>query len=276
MSGEQVKAHQRLAWGLDVDAYVRHAVPELWPIAERVIEIANPAWNASALDLGCGPGTATLPLARRVGPGGSVVGVDLTAPMVAWAERQAAREGVTNVRFLVGDAESRDELPDAGFDVAVSNFAIIFAPDPARMVAEVARVVKPGGTLAFSAWRHVGPMAESSALTRSISPPPPEGAGDPYDWGEPGIAEQRLAPFFDDVAITPASAPCDYATVELAWQRMKEGRPAFALAYGRLPMDEKAAVEARAREFLRKHVEPDGHVRYVQEAWIVRGVRRGS
>jgi len=276
MNGEQVKARQRLAWGLDVDAYVRYAAPELSPIAEQMIELANPAWNASALDVGCGPGTATLPLARRVGPGGSVTGVDLTAPMVAWAERHAAKEGVTNVRFLVADAEDLGELPDASFDVVISNFAAIFAPDPARVVAEVARVVKPGGTFALSAWRPDGAMAELRALTASISPPLPEGAANPQEWGDPDVATQRFAPFFDDVAITPTGASCDYATVDLAWLRMKDGRPPFALAFGRLPMDQKAEVEASAREILRKYVQPDKHVRYVQDAILVRGVRRGA
>lgn len=276
MNSEQVKARQRLAWGLDVDAYVRHAGPELSPVAERLIELANPAWNATALDVGCGPGTATLPLARRVGPGGSVTGVDLTAPMVAWAERHAAKEGVTNVRFLVADAEDLGELPAAGFDVAVSNFAVIFAPDPVRMVAEVARVVKPGGVFALSAWKPDGAMDELRELTASISPPLPDGAANPQEWGDPGIATQRFAPWFDDIAITPAGAPCDYASVDLAWQRMRDGRPPFALAFGRLPMEQKVDVEARAREILRKYADADGHVRYTQDAILVRGVRRAG
>ena len=276
MSSEQVKARQRLAWGLDVDAYVRYAGPELSPVAERLIELANPAWNATALDVGCGPGTATLPLARRVGPGGSVTGVDLTAPMVAWAERHAAKEGVTNVRFLVADAEDLGELPEAGFDVAVSNFAVIFAPDPVRVVAEVARVVKPGGVFALSAWQPEGAMAELRVLTASISPPLPDGAANPQEWGDAGIATQRFAPSFDDISITPAGALCDYASVDLAWQRMRDGRPPFALAFGRLPMEQKVDVEARAREILRKYADPDGHVRYTQDAILVRGVRRAS
>ena len=276
MSSEQVKARQRLAWGLDVEAYVRHTAPELAPLAEQLVEVADPAWGAAALDVGCGPGTATFPLARRVGPGGSVMGVDLTAPMIAWAERAASKDGVTNARFAVADAEDLGELPDGSFDVVISNFGVIFAPEPARMVAEVARVLKPGGTFAFTVWLPIGIVPELWALTATISPPPPEGVSTPDEWGQDGIPEQRLAPFFDDFTRTPVEAPCEYASVDLAWQRMKEGRPPFMLAYGRLPMEQKAEVEARARALYRKYQQADGHVRFVREAAILRGVKRGT
>ena len=274
MSGEQVKARHRLAWGLDVDAYARLTAPELAPVAEKLVAIADPAWGASALDVGCGPGTATLPLARRVGPGGPVVGVDLTAPMIAWAERAATKEGLTNARFLVADVEDLGELADATFDTAISNFGVIFAPDPPRALSEIARVLKPGGVFAFSVWLPIGAVAETWEITASISPPAPEGVADPHQWGEEGVAEQRVAPHFRDVTVTRVQAACEYASVDVAWQRTKEGRPPFALAYGRLPMDEKLAVEARLRELYRKYTQPDGRVSYVREAAIVRGVRR--
>jgi SAM-dependent methyltransferase len=215
-----------------------------------------------------------LPLARRVGPGGSVVGLDLTAPMVAWAERAAAKDGISNLRFVVGDAEDLGEFKDATFDLVISNFGVIFAPDPARAVAEMARVLKPGGRCAFSVWLPRGAVEETWALTASITPPQPEGIPSPHEWGDDGVAERRLAAHFDAVTRTEVQAQCDYATVDIAWQRTKEGRPPFALAYGRLPMEEKLAVEARARELYRKYTQPDGRVRYVREAAIVRGVRR--
>jgi len=275
MSLEQVKARHRLAWGLDVESYVRHTASEIGPVGERLVEVADPAWNAAVIDLGCGPGTASFPAARRVGPGGRVVGIDLAPAMVAWAERSATAQGLTQALFAVGDAEDLSEVPDGEFDVAISNFGVIFAPDATRMVGEAARVLRPGGAFALSVWIPVGAVAEMLEVLASISPSPEPGAATSESWGEPGVAEERLSAGFEHIARTAVEVSCDYPSVDVAWQRMREGRPPFALAYGRLPADQKADVEARCREMFRRHAVPDGHVRYVREAAILRGVRRG-
>jgi SAM-dependent methyltransferase len=248
MSFEQVKARHRLAWGLDVDSYVRHTSGELLPVAERLVEIADPAWDGSVIDLGCGPGTASFPAARRVGPGGRVLGIDLAAPMVAWAERSAASQGLAQAQFAVGDVEELTDVADASFQRAISNFGAIFAPRPERMVEEAARVLAPGGTFTLSVWIPVGMVADSIALLASISPPPQVGAATSESWGMPGVAEERLAAAFDDVRVQPIEVPCSYSSVDEAWNRMREGRPPFALAYGRLPLDQKKEVEEKARD----------------------------
>ncbi len=275
MSMEQVKARHRLAWGLDVESYVRHTSSELAPVAERLVGVADPQWGAAVLDIGCGPGTATFPAARRVGPGGRVHGVDLASAMVAWAERSAQTQGVTQVSFAVGDAEDLGDIADASFDAAISNFGVIFAPDAARVVSEAARVLKPGGVFAMSVWVPVGMVAETFALLSSITPPPPPGASTSESWGEPGVAEERLGVDFDSGSRTEIQVPCDYPSVDVAWQRMRDGRPPFALAFGRMPADQKADVEEQARAMFRQRAGEDGHVRYVREAAILRGIKRG-
>jgi SAM-dependent methyltransferase len=274
MSLEQVKARHRLAWGLDVESYVRHTASEIGPVAERLIEVADPAWNAAVIDLGCGPGTASFPAARRVGPGGRVVGIDLAPAMVAWAERSATAQGLTQALFAVGDAEDLSEVPDGEFDVAISNFGVIFAPDATRMVGEAARVLKPGGAFAMSVWVPVGIVAQTFAVLSSVTPPPPEGASTPESWGEPGMAEARLSQHFDGITRVEVPVPCEYPSVDIAWQRMRDGRPPFALAYGRMPADQKLEVEARVRELFRGYAGEDGRVKYVREAAITRGVKR--
>jgi SAM-dependent methyltransferase len=274
MSFEQVKARHRLAWGLDVDSYVRHTSSELGPVAERLVEVADPAWNGSVIDVGCGPGTATFPAAKRVGPGGRVLGVDLAAPMVAWAERSAATQGLTHVTFMVGDAEDLGDVPDGSFERAISNFGAIFAPRPERMVEEVARVLAPGGTFTMSVWIPVGMVLEAIELLASIAPPPPEGVPTSESWGQPGVAEERLSAAFDDVSVMPLEVPCSYSSVDEAWTRTREGRPPFALAFGRLPLDQKQEVEARARAMYRQHADENGRVSFVRQAAIVQGVKR--
>jgi SAM-dependent methyltransferase len=190
---EAVKARHRLTWGLDVDAYVKHTASEIGPVAERIVQIADPPWNGSVLDLGCGPGTATLPAAKRVGPGGRVVGIDLAPPMVAWAERAAEKLTITNATFQVGDAEDLSGFADGSFDRVISNFGVIFAPSPERAVAEAARVLVPGGSFVMSVWIPVGIVKETFDIMSSIAPPPTPGIFPPESWGERGEVDHRNA-----------------------------------------------------------------------------------
>lgn len=87
--------------------------------------------------------------ARRVAPGGRAIGLDMTEEMLTLARRNAAEAGVQNVEFLQGYLEDVP-LPDASVDVAISNCVINLAADKHVVLAEAARVIRPGGRLAFS------------------------------------------------------------------------------------------------------------------------------
>jgi LmbE family N-acetylglucosaminyl deacetylase/SAM-dependent methyltransferase len=100
------------------------------------------------LDVGCGLGDAALALSVDLGDGGEVVGIDGSEVMLAEARRRAA--GTTcSVRFTVGDAGALDE-PDASFDAVRSERMLQWVPDPARAVAEMARVLRPGGRVCLT------------------------------------------------------------------------------------------------------------------------------
>ena len=103
----------------------------------------------TVLDLGSGAGADVLISARRVGPGGEAIGLDMTPEMLALARRNAAAAGVANARFLEGEIE-RIPLPDASVDVVISNCVINLSADKPRVLGEVARVLRPGGRLAVS------------------------------------------------------------------------------------------------------------------------------
>ncbi len=100
----------------------------------------------TVLDLGCGPGMDSLLAARRVGPAGKVVGVDLCPEMIDKARRNAALLGLANVTFVQGQIEKLP-LPDASVDVVISNGVFNLCPDKPAVLAEVARVIRPGGRL---------------------------------------------------------------------------------------------------------------------------------
>ena len=101
------------------------------------------------LDLGSGAGGDVLISARRVAPGGRAIGLDMTPEMLDLARRNAADAGVDNVEFVEGYLEDIP-LPDASVDVVISNCVINLAADKNVVLAEAARVLRPGGRLAIS------------------------------------------------------------------------------------------------------------------------------
>jgi ubiquinone/menaquinone biosynthesis C-methylase UbiE len=105
----------------------------------------------AVLDLCCGAGASAIPAARAVGPAGHVVGVDVAGPLLEMARAKAAREGLANIEFRQGDA-TRIGLSGGSFDAVVCVFGVFFAPDMAAFVAEMWRLVRPGGVLAVTTW----------------------------------------------------------------------------------------------------------------------------
>ena len=106
--------------------------------------IASLREGETVLDLGAGGGFDCFLAARRVGPTGKVIGVDMTPDMVALARSNARKIEATNVEFRLGEIEHLP-LADASVDVVMSNCVINLSPDKARVFAEAFRVLRPGG-----------------------------------------------------------------------------------------------------------------------------------
>ncbi len=112
-------------------------------------QMADLAPGDTVLDLGSGGGLDVILSAKRVGPTGRAYGVDFLPEMLELANANAAEAGVDNVEFLEGMIEEVP-LPDGIVDVVISNCVINLAPDKSPVMAEIARVLKPGGRVAIS------------------------------------------------------------------------------------------------------------------------------
>jgi arsenite methyltransferase len=101
------------------------------------------------VDLGSGGGLDVLLAARKVGPTGKAIGIDMTQEMIDLARRNAAKSGLANIEYHLATIDKLP-LPDASVDCVISNCVINLAPDKTAVLREIARVLKPGGRLAVS------------------------------------------------------------------------------------------------------------------------------
>ncbi len=103
------------------------------------------------LDVACGTGGLACELAAAVGPAGQVVGIDLSQAMVDAAKARAAKAGLRNTCFDRMDAQALT-MPDAAFDVVTCCFGLMYLPDPEQALAQMRRVLRPGGRLGLAVW----------------------------------------------------------------------------------------------------------------------------
>ena len=130
-----------LAWLVEIDNPLAK-----FTRAQHIVERLAPAPGERILDIGCGPGRVTIPLARAVGPDGEVVALDVQAGMLARLADKAQRAGVTNIRALEADFRQAPQ-DDGSADAAVSAMALGEIPDPDRTLARAFALLRPGGRL---------------------------------------------------------------------------------------------------------------------------------
>jgi SAM-dependent methyltransferase len=150
---------------------------QLAPLGQRALAALAPRPGESIVDIGCGGGETTLELARAVAPDGTVMGIDLSAAVLAFARRAA--EGSQRVRFVAADAQAYPFEP-ASFDAAFSRFGVMFFGDPMAAFTNIYRSLKPNGRLAFVCWRALEQNPLDLVPLRAASPHlPPQPTHDP-------------------------------------------------------------------------------------------------
>ena len=155
--------------------------------APELIKFSGVHGGDRLLDVGCGTGVVALTAAQV---GAKVSGSDLTPELIMRAKENAQISNL-NIDFQVADVE---DLPykDNEFDFVLSQFGHMFAPRPEVAIKEMLRVLKPGGTIAFSTWPPELLTGRLFVLTGKYGPPPPKDISPPTMWGEVDIIKKRL------------------------------------------------------------------------------------
>jgi SAM-dependent methyltransferase len=162
--------------------------------AALLVKHARVRAGQRVLDVACGTGVVAVTAARL---GARVTALDLTPELLARA-RENSKLANVEVEWHEGDVE---KLPfDNGvFDVVLSQYGHIFAPRPAVAVAEMLRVLKTGGTIAFSTWPPELFIGRTFSLVAGYMPPPPPEVAPPPLWGEPSVIRERLGKAVKDI-----------------------------------------------------------------------------
>ena len=247
------------AWAEHADyADTRGAV-----ITDRLLELSAPGPGERVLELACGPGGVGIAAAGLVGPAGEVVLSDVAAEMTAIAAARAAAAGLGNVRTLTLDLDDLGQ-PDQAYDVVLCREGLMFALDPAHAVAEIRRILRPGGRVALAVW---GPRARNPWLSLvfdavsaqlGVTLPPP-GVPGPFALDDPErLAGLLAAAGLADVAVTEVPTPLRDASFEAWLARTSALAGPLAKRLAALPEPARRQLRDRLEAAVRPYRTPAG------------------
>jgi SAM-dependent methyltransferase len=261
----ELKARQALTWGA---APFERITETFGDIHDRLIARLEPRPGEEWLDVATGTGPLALRASRA---GATVTGLDLAPALIATARRLAAAEG-RPIRYEVGDCE-RLPYPAASFDVVVSSFGVIFAPDHAAVAAELARVCRPGGRLGLAGWQPGGGAARMTEVVVSFQPGPPvPGAGNPFDWGREEYVRQRLGDAFE-LEFVSGNSPQVAPSAEAVWELYVTSAGPVKVLAGNLDPERREQFHRAFVSLVDRHHAGDG-IRFPREYRLVFGRHR--
>lgn len=257
-----------------------HQDQVLRPVSDRLIAAAAPKSGDRVIDVGCGCGATAIDFAERVSPGGEVLALDISQPMLARARERAPQN--LPIRFELADATVYDFKPN-GADLAASRFGVMFFADPARSFANLRKGLRVGGRLAFACWREaklnpffILPLREAGKHVPPLPETDPEAPG-PFAFASEARVRRILTDAgFADVVLEPQDLELDIAIgrgLDTAVKAAMTIGPTSRMLDGQGEAV-RAAATADIRKALAAHARGDS-VPLGAAIWIVRATNPG-
>jgi ubiquinone/menaquinone biosynthesis C-methylase UbiE len=207
----------------------------LRPFEDLLVDAVGAASANRVLDVGCGTGSTTRAVARRLGAHGHCIGIDISGPMIAAARSSAERED-SPARFVHADAQTHAFAP-ASFDMIISRFGVMFFDDPVTAFANLRRAATEGGALGFIAWRSAAENPFMTAAERAAAPllpnlPPrrPDAPGQFFLADRQRIASILESSGWAEIDIRPIDVDCTLPETELVGYISRLGPVGLILA----------------------------------------------
>ena len=143
---------QRYGWDKAAGCYEAGWKHSLADAQAKLLAMADARPGEHVLDIACGTGLVTFPLAEAVGPQGRVVATDISERMIECLRAEASRRDASNIEAFRADAERLDMLADSSFDLVTCALGLMYFPQPLAAMKHIKRVLKPGGRAIFAVW----------------------------------------------------------------------------------------------------------------------------
>jgi len=278
----EIKEQQRKLWNKfspgwkKWDAFV---MSWLKPIGNKLLEKVQLRNGETILDVATGTGEPGISAAKLI-PNGTVVGIDLSEEMIQIANQHANEQRVTNYSAQVEDLSQGFSFADNYFDKVVCRFGIMYFPDPASDLKEVARVLKPGGRIAFSAWAEPpkNPWATTAAsvINKLLElPPTPADAPGVFRHSLPNSLRQ----LFTEAGLTnimeeEVTGSMVFDNSEEYWKFVMDVVAPVAIPLSKADNAMRQKAKEKVLEECSRFKRKDGKIIFPWSSWICSGVKR--
>jgi SAM-dependent methyltransferase len=275
------KAGQQKEWGAAAPGWKDwgHVIgPELQPISDRMMELAEIRPGQQVLDVATGLGEPAVTAAHLVGPSGRVIAIDIAPQMLDIARMRVNELGLHNIDFREMDAEELD-LPEQSFDVILCRLGLMYLPNLQTSLERMRNLLVPGGRVTAAVW---GPAQKvpfvsmpMAVAMRELQVPPPPGMPGPFSLADTDRVAQVLTQAgFTQVYTEPMTLTLDWTSIDEYVRFLQEVLVQIDALLARYPVERQAEVWRAIAKAAQQFITPDGTCRTENELILIVG-RRG-